>query len=440
MVEEPSEASVGARTQTASSADDLEALLELAGTGSALPLTEVEANSAARCRTGLGEFDRVLGGGLVPGSSVLLGGDPGIGKSTLALQAASNVAVGGRNALLVTAEESTDQIRLRADRLGPIPSRCYVSAEDSVAGICATIRELAPALVIVDSIQTVRDPRLESAPGTVAQVRESAASLARMASSVSSAIVLVGHVTKDGALAGPRVLEHLVDVVLAFEGERRNGLRSLRAVKNRFGPVGEIGLFEMTNSGLDAVADASALLLAGHGAPKNGSAVACTMEGRRPLLVEIQALVGLESRGTPRRSVSGFDHNRVNVLCGVLTKRAAASVLPADTFVSVAGGMRVSDPACDLALCVALASSKRSKDVPPGTVWFGEVGLGGEVRGVGSIQERVREVCRYGFETLVVAASDAEAAVEAVGSVPVTRTRVDVVGVGELAEAVRLLG
>lgn len=403
--------------------------LALAGGEVPVPLAEVICGQAAHRPTGIGELDRVLGGGFVPGSTVLLGGEPGIGKSTLTLQALQAVSGGGGRGLLVTAEESKEQVRLRAERLGPLSPGMLVAAEDSVAAIVKMIGETAPTLVVVDSIQTVRDPRLEGAPGSVAQVRESAAVLVRAAKAAGVALVLVGHVTKDGALAGPRVLEHLVDVVCAFEGDRHHSLRILRAAKNRFGPVGELGVFDMRSDGLAEVADASGLFLAGRRADVAGSAVVVALEGRRPLLVEVQALTAEKSAAIPRRSVSGLDPNRVALLLGVLERRLLLPATGQDVYVSAAGGVRLCDPAADLGVCAAIVSALFGVPVPAEAAFVGEVGLGAEVRAVPAIERRVSEAVRLGFTRVLVPAAAADAAVSAAGGA-------EVVAVAHVADAV----
>lgn len=414
------------------------ALVSQGGRDSPVPLVEVSASDVAHRRSGISELDRVLGGGLVPGSTVLLGGEPGIGKSTLVLQALSESSRSGAPSLLVSAEESKAQVRQRAERLGAVDPRCYVVDEESVAAIVGHLEALRPALVAVDSIQTVRDPRVGSAPGSVAQVRESAATLAGAARSIGATLVLVGHVTKDGNLAGPRVLEHLVDVVLAFEGDRHHSLRVLRGVKNRFGPAGELGLFDMREAGLVEMDDAAAFFRGGRQVDVPGSAVVPAVEGRRPLLTEVQALVANVGRGpngpvSARRTINGIDSNRVTVLCGVLEKLLDVRVGAYDVFVSAAGGIRLSDPAADLAVCVALASSYADQRVPCDTAWIGEVGLGGEVRDVGHLDRRVREASRIGFARVVVPVGSVHTACQAAGA------GLAVVAVADVAEALDLL-
>jgi len=368
----------------------------------AVPIGDVVMEGFTANSTGVSEFDRVLGGGLVPGSVTLLGGEPGIGKSTLLLQVAAAVAEGGSTVLYVSAEESAQQVRLRAERLGALQPGLLVVAEASVPAIAAHVHEAAPSLLIVDSIQTVHDPALGSAPGSVTQVRESAARLVAIAKSRGMACVLVGHVTKDGALAGPRVLEHLVDTVLAFEGDRHHVLRLLRAVKHRFGPTAELGVLEMGTAGLLPVADPSGMLLADRRAGVSGSVVVPCIEGRRPLLVEVQALVGPSSLATPRRSVTGLEGNRVAMILAVLTQRLGVSVATSDVYALAVGGVRATEPAADLGIAFAVVSSVIDVPLPEDLVVIGEVGLTGEVRQVTSVDQRLREAQRLGFTRAIV--------------------------------------
>jgi DNA repair protein RadA/Sms len=353
--------------------------------------------------TGVGELDRVLGGGLYAGSVTLVGGEPGIGKSTLLLQAAASMAAGGSRCLVVSAEESPAQVRLRAERLGALGPDLWIAGETSLPSIQAAVAEVKPDVLVVDSIQTVWDPELESAPGSVSQVRDCAHQLAVAAKAGGPAVILVGHVTKDGGLAGPRVLEHLVDTVLSFEGERHHALRMLRAVKHRFGATGELGLFEMTATGLDGVADAGSLFLGDRRPGTAGSVVFPAMEGHRPLLVEVQALVApARNAPSPRRSASGFDPGRLALLLAVLDRRAGIQLVDQEVYVSVVGGVKVDDPGADLAVCLALASAKRGIPVGDGLVAVGEVGLGGEVRQVAHTPRRLAEAARLGFTAAVV--------------------------------------
>ncbi len=353
--------------------------------------------------TGIGELDRVLAGGLLPGSATLLGGEPGTGKSTLLLQVLASMASSGRRCLLVAAEEAAHQVRRRAGRLGAEVPGVFVVEATKLPAIEQAVANLAPDVVVVDSIQAISDPEIGSPAGSLAQVAACANSLVGLAKGVGTALVLVGHVTKDGALAGPRALEHLVDTVLSFEGDRYLSLRAVRAVKHRFGPTGETGLFEMGEAGLTGVPDPSSLFLGDRlvGAP--GSAVTVPIEGYRPLLVEVQALVG-RSSPVPRRFVTGLDPGRVGFLVAVLDKRAGVPVGDCDVYVSVTGGARACEPAADLAVCLALASSVWEKPVGPDMVAIGEVGLGGEVRRVSGMAKRLAEAARLGFHRALVPA------------------------------------
>ncbi len=359
--------------------------------------------------TGLAELDRVLSGGLLPGSATLLGGEPGTGKSTLLLQALASLAASGRRCLLVAAEEASHQVRRRAHRLGAdVPGVFVVEATD-LATIVEGVARLQPEVVVVDSVQAISDPDVAGGAGSVAQVRECAQSLARMAKASGAALVLVGHVTKEGSLAGPRTLEHLVDTVLSFEGDRYLALRALRAVKHRFGPTGETGLFEMGERGLAGVADPSALFLGDRREGSAGSTVTVPVEGYRPLVVEVQALVGRSSQ-VPRRFVTGLDPGRVGFLVAVLDRRAGVALGDCDVYVSVTGGARACEPAADLAICLALASSLVGAPVRSGLVAIGEVGLGGELRRVGSMPKRLAEAGRLGFKSALVPAPAAAGA------------------------------
>jgi DNA repair protein RadA/Sms len=373
----------------------------LAKTAVAIPLADIEATDVQRMPTGQEELDRVLGGGMVEGGVVLIGGDPGIGKSTLLLQALDAQQRAGLNTLYVTGEESGAQVALRARRLGLDASRVSVLAEIQLEKILAALQTHQPAVAVIDSIQTVYSEQLTSAPGSVAQVRECAAHLTRAAKASGTAIVLVGHVTKEGALAGPRVLEHMVDTVLYFEGDTHSAFRLVRAVKNRFGAVNEIGVFAMTEKGLKGVSNPSAIFLSTHGEPVPGSCVMVTLEGTRPLLVEIQALV--DSGGpSPRRLSVGLDRDRLAMLLAVLHRHAGVSCYDQDVFVNAVGGVRISEPAADLPVLLAIASSLRGKALPRGFVAFGEVGLAGEVRPAPRGQERLKEAAKLGFSVAVV--------------------------------------
>jgi DNA repair protein RadA/Sms len=371
-------------------------------TSRARPLREIAGDDAPRIATGIAELDRVLGGGLVPGAVVLLGGEPGIGKSTLALQLAAALTQKGGSVLYVTGEESAEQIRLRAERLGDLPDDLLVLPETRAEAIATPWRDAKPALVLVDSIQTLATERVESAAGSVAQVRECAALLATAAKATRTAVVLVGHVTKDGALAGPRVLEHLVDVVLLFEGDRSHAYRVLRAVKNRFGSTLEVGVFAMGDAGLAAVANPSELFLAERRGGTPGSCVVPLLEGTRPLLLEVQALVAPASYGTARRTAIGFDEGRLALLLAVLARRGDVDALASDVYLNATGGVRIGDPAADLGVLLAVASSRLDLALPADVAAIGEVGLGGEVRRVARLEPRVKEAARLGFERILV--------------------------------------
>jgi DNA repair protein RadA/Sms len=361
------------------------------------PYAAVDGTDADRIPSGLDEFDRVLGGGLVPGSLVLIGGEPGIGKSTLLLQVAHLLGRAHGSVLYVSGEESERQIKLRGERLGIAGSGLFLMGETSLERILDEVDALKPAFLVVDSVQTVYSAKFPSAPGSISQVREVATQLLFLAKGRGITSFLIGHVTKDGSLAGPKSLEHIVDTVLYFEGEKRQHHRIVRAVKNRFGAVSEMGVFEMTGTGLQPVANPSALFLAERLAGSPGSAVVATMEGSRPLLVEVQALVSPTSFGTPRRMSLGIDPNRTSLLLAVLEKRVGLELLSDDVFVSVAGGLEVGEPAADLGVAAAVASSFRNRPLPARTAVFGEVGLGGEVRSAGQANLRIREAAQMGF-------------------------------------------
>ncbi len=396
-----------------------------------VPLAELDAAGATRRRTGLPELDRVLDGGLVPGSVTLLGGEPGMGKSTLVLQALAAMCDDGARTLLVTAEESKDQVRLRASRLGAAPAGLFVVSETSLPALLAHIDVLRPDVVAVDSIQTVVDPDLPGVAGSVGQVRDCAARLVRMAKERDVTVLLVGHVTKEGALAGPRVLEHVVDTVLAFEGDRHHSLRMVHALKHRFGSTQELGLFEMTGTGLAGVADPSALFLADRRPDGAGSVVAPVLEGARPLLVEVQALVAGTRAPMPRRIAQGLDGSRLSLLLAVLERRThVGSFHELDVWASVAGGVRVGEAAADLATAIAVVSSRLEVAVPAGVVAIGEVGLGGEVRQVGQLGRRLAEAARLGFDTAIVPTSAPETVGIRVLRVPDVAGALEAAGVG----------
>ncbi|MBY4596334.1 DNA repair protein RadA [Ottowia caeni] len=382
------------------------AFAALAPSSEARPLAAIEAVDVARTPTGQPELDRVLGGGIVEGGVVLIGGDPGIGKSTLLLQALDALQRAQLNTLYVTGEESGAQVALRARRLGITGSQVAVLPEIQLEKILATLASQRPAVAVIDSIQTVYSDQLTSAPGSVAQVRECAAHLTRYAKSSGCAIVLVGHVTKDGQLAGPRVLEHMVDTVLYFEGDTHSSYRLVRAIKNRFGAVNEIGVFAMTERGLKGVSNPSAIFLSQHSQPVPGSCVLVTLEGTRPMLVEIQALV--DSGGpSPRRLSVGLERDRLAMLLAVLHQHAGVATGDQDVFVNAVGGVRISEPAADLAVMLAITSSLRGKPLPKGFIAFGEVGLAGEVRPAPRGQERLKEAAKLGFSVAVVPKANA---------------------------------
>ncbi len=371
--------------------------------------SEIEMGTTERLSTGIAEFDRVLGGGIVPGSLVLLGGEPGIGKSTLLLQAAANFATSGRRVLYASGEESGHQIKSRGDRLGVDPERpLYLLAETCLERVLEEIDRVKPALIVIDSIQTVFSLRFQSAPGSIGQVREAATQFLFAAKGRNIPTILVGHVTKDGALAGPKVLEHVVDAVLHFEGERHHSQRVVRAVKNRFGAISEIGVFEMTGGGLRPVPNPSALFLAERPADTPGSAVLCCVEGSRPILVEVQALVSTSSFGNARRMAVGVDPSRLALLLAVLEKRAGLNLAGDDVYVNIAGGMSIDEPAADLGIIAALVSSVRNRPVARGSAVFGEVGLGGEVRGIPQALLRVREAAQMGFTRCILPAANVD--------------------------------
>ena len=375
------------------------------GANAPAPLADIDPLGAPLRGTGVSELDRVLGGGLVAGSVSLLAGEPGIGKSTLLLQALSTMAGRGSRCLLVCAEESVEQVRLRADRLGVPPPSLLIIAETSLPVVLAVAETLAPDVVAVDSIQTVYDPDAPGAPGSVTQVRDCAQRLVRYAKEQGVAAVLVGHVTKDGAIAGPRVLEHIVDTVLSFEGDRDHGVRTLRALKHRFGPTDELGVFEMTGDGLHGVPDASSLLLTERRGDTPGSVVAAAIEGARPLLVEVQALVTKSNAPIPRRGAQALDAGRLALLIAVLQERAGVDLAGFDVYANVAGGVRVAEPGIDLAVAMAVTSARIDRAVPADTVLIGEVGLGGELRQVPQVARRLVEAARLGFARAIVPAS-----------------------------------
>lgn len=392
------------------------------------PIGDITASEDARLPTGLPELDRVLGGGIVPGSVMLLGGDPGIGKSTLMMQLGRDSAT---RILYVSGEESLQQIKLRAERLHVRSDAFLVLAETNLDSIAAAIEEVRPHVVVVDSIQTVYRPELESAPGSISQVRECTAVLLRQAKALNIPMFLIGHVTKDGVIAGPRVLEHMVDTVLQFEGDQHHAYRIVRGLKNRFGSTNEIGIFEMRESGLREVSNPSEVFLSERSRGISGSCVCGSLEGTRALLLEVQALVTPSNYGMPQRTVTGVDARRVSLLLAVLEKRYGLRVGQYDVFVNIAGGVRIDEPAADLALCASVVSSARDIAVDAGTVLVGEVGLGGEVRSVGQLEKRIGEAEKLGFKRIVVPS----------GNLSERRKRgIQIVEVDLLAEAMERLG
>jgi DNA repair protein RadA/Sms len=367
----------------------------------ARPIAEIDVEAARARPTGVGELDRVLGGGLVPGAVLLLAGEPGVGKSTLLLEVARHYASAG-TALVVTGEESAAQVRLRAERTGALHPRLYLAAETDLAALLGHVEAVDPGLLVVDSVQTIASPAAEGTAGGVTQVRAVAAALIAAAKSRGMATVLVGHVTKDGAIAGPRVLEHLVDVVLQFEGDRHSTLRLVRATKNRFGPADEVGCFELTDGGIEGLPDPSGLFLSRRTEAVPGTCVTVTVEGRRPLLAEVQALVARSTLATPRRAVSGLDSARVAMVLAVLERRGRVRLGTDDVFSATVGGVRLTEPAADLALALAVASAARDAPIAPTTVVLGEVSLSGEVRRVGAVGRRLAEAARLGFTAALV--------------------------------------
>src|SRR6188508_3480579 len=390
------------RAETPAAAGATNRYAGLGAAGGAKLYAEVETSQGVRLSTGIDEFDRVLGGGVVPGSLILLGGEPGIGKSTLLLQAAAHFAREIGPVLYASGEESEHQIKSRGDRLGVGAAPLYLLSETCIERILEEVARLKPALVIVDSVQTVFSIKFQSAPGTIGQVREAATQFLFAAKGQNIPTILVGHVTKDGSLAGPKVLEHVVDTVLYFEGERHHSHRVVRAVKNRFGAVSELGVFEMTASGLRPVPNPSKMFLAERPVNAPGSAVLCSVEGSRPILVEMQALVTSSTYGNARRMASGIDQQRLTLLLAVLEKRAGLNLIGDDVFVNIAGGMTVDEPASDLGVLAAIASSVRNRVIPATTAMFGEVGLAGEVRGISQASLRVREAAQMGFERCIM--------------------------------------
>ena len=394
-------------------------------------LEEISADQAARYPSGSEELDRVLGGGLLPGSLILTGGDPGIGKSTLLLQVCRSLAHAGQKVLYVSGEESLKQLKLRADRLGKFDGDISFLCETDLEQILALMETDKPGVVVIDSIQTMYAPQVASAPGSVTQVRECTGMILNTAKGLGISVFIVGHVTKDGAVAGPKLLEHMVDTVLYFEGDRHASYRILRGVKNRFGASGESAVFEMRSEGLKEIPNPSAYMLSGRPENASGSVISCVMEGTRPLLLEVQALISHSNYGQGRRTATGADYNRVALLLAVLEKRMHLSLSDCDAFVNVTGGLKVNDPALDLAMVLALYSSHRNTPVPENLMVFGEVGLAGEVRSVSLAKERVQEAARLGFTTCLLPKSSLSADLNARG--------MKLIGVSNIEEAVSVL-
>ena len=370
----------------------------------AVRIGEVDARGADAHTTGVGEFDRVLGGGLVPGAVVLVAGEPGIGKSTLLLDVAARAARGDQTVLYVSGEESVAQVRMRAERIEAMAKNLFLAAETDLATVLGQIEQVGPDLVVIDSVQTIASSEVEGSAGNVSQIREVAASLIQLAKARGISILLVGHVTKDGSIAGPRVLEHLVDVVIQFEGDRHSRLRLVRAVKNRYGPTDEVGCFDLSDVGIVGLPDPSGLFLSSRDLVVPGTCVTVTLEGKRPLVTEVQALLAATTAPSPRRTTSGLDSSRVAMILAVLDKRAGVPVRQADCYASTVGGVKLSEPASDLAIALAMASSVFDRALPHGTVAMGEVGLAGEIRAVNGISRRLAEAARLGFRGAVVPA------------------------------------
>ena len=416
----------------ASAAAPVKANKQRGGTGAkAMRLEEIPEESASRATTGIGELDRVLGGGVVEGSLMLVGGDPGVGKSTLLLQASEHLAKAGARVLYISGEESARQIKMRARRLGVTSENLLILSENAMDAAEKRWEEIQPDYMIIDSIQTMYRPDMASAPGSVSQVRECASLLMRMAKTTGCAVFLVGHVTKEGAIAGPRILEHMVDVVLYFEGDRQHDHRILRAVKNRFGSVNELGLFEMRETGMAEVENPSEMLLSERAKNVPGSCVIPASEGSRPMLVDVQALALQTAYGTPRRTTNGFDSGRLALLLAVLEKRAGVSLFNQDVYINVAGGLSLSEPAADLALCAAVASSVKESCIPGDWAVMGEVGLAGEIRAISQCERRLAECARLGFTSAVIPRQNARNIRKIDG--------MRIYGVETLAEAVSIL-
>ena len=425
MVEAPKASSSGGGKRAGSSG------LRLSERPRPVRLSEIDTDTAVRYRTGFEELDRVLGGGLLPGSLILTGGDPGIGKSTLLLQVCRNLAASGQKILYVSGEESLKQLKLRADRIGAFEGDISFLCETDLESVMRVLEEEKPNAAVIDSIQTMYTPQADSAPGSVTQVRECTNLILNTAKGLGISVFIVGHVTKDGAVAGPRLLEHMVDTVLYFEGDRHASYRILRGVKNRFGASGEIAVFEMRGSGLKEIANPSAYMLNGRPEHASGSVISCVMEGTRPLLIEVQALLSRSSYGQGRRTATGADYNRVSLLLAVIEKQLGITLSDCDAFVNVTGGLRVSDPALDLAMVLAMYSSHRGKVIPSEMMVFGEVGLAGEVRSVPLAKERVQEAARLGFTVCVLPKSSLSSELNARG--------MKLIGVSNITEAIGLI-
>ena len=394
-------------------------------------LKEIESGSEERCLTHMEELDRVLGGGIVKGSLVLVGGDPGIGKSTLLLQVCRHLAADGKKVLYISGEESLQQIRMRAERLGDFSDSLSLFCETNLDIVEEAVKKCEPAAVIIDSIQTMYCEQVSSAPGSVSQVRETCGRLLQLAKGLDISVFLVGHVTKEGTVAGPRVLEHMVDTVLYFEGDRYASYRILRSVKNRFGSTNEIGVFEMRQDGLREVKNPSEFMLSGRPEGACGSVVVCSSQGTRPLMLEVQALVARTNFGFPKRQSTGIDFNRINLLMAVLEKRIQMQIGDCDAYVNVAGGIRVQEPAIDLGIVMAIASSFKNRAVPEDVAVFGEVGLSGEVRAVSMAEARVQEAKKLGFSTVVLPGSNVSACLEITG--------IRLIGVRNVQEAIEII-
>lgn len=417
MVEEPARKKVVAKVSNVKE-----------GQSKVSPITDISLEAEEKLSTGLGELDRVLGGGIVKGSLILVGGDPGIGKSTLLLQVCKNISERDNKVLYISGEESLKQIKIRANRMGEFSSNLLLLCETSLDNIEVTIKRENPKVVVIDSIQTMYKEDVVAAPGSVSQVRESTNILMQIAKNFGISIFVVGHVTKEGVVAGPRVLEHMVDTVLYFEGDRHAAYRILRGVKNRFGSTNEIGVFEMTKDGLAEVQNPSEFMLSGRPEESSGSVVACSIEGTRPMLVEIQALVCKTNFGMPRRTAAGTDFNRVNLLMAVLEKRLGYNLSQCDAYVNIAGGIKINEPALDLAIVMAIMSSYKDRAISNNTICFGEVGLSGEVRAVNMAEQRVLEAKKLGFEVCILP----KVSLESIGRID----GIKLIGVSNVKEAV----